>query len=80
MLEEKNTTKEKGTMKEIGKVERKRWKLSFDRYSEKKEQAVLNLVYTGNPEDVFHTTVYEVDFITYGKVLNREMGKQTAKR
>jgi len=67
-------------MKEVGKVERKGWKLSFDRYSEYKKQAVLNLVYTGNAEDMFHTTVYEVDFIAYGKVLNREMGEHTVKR
>jgi len=71
---------EKGTMKEIGRVERRGWKLSFDRYSEKKEQAVLNLVYTGNPGDVFYTTVYEVDFIAHRKVVNREMGEQTAKK
>lgn len=80
MLGGKNTSKEEGTMKEIGKVKREGWKLSFDRYSEKKEQAVLNLVYTGNPKDMFYTTVYEVDLIAYEKVLNREMGEQTAKR
>ena len=74
--------KPNGIMKEVGKVERKGWKLSFDRYSEKKKpaQAVLNLVYTGNQEDVFYTTVYEVDLIAYRKILNREMGKYTAKR
>jgi len=74
--------KPNGIIKEVGKVERKGWKLSFDRYSEKKKpaQAVLNLVYTGNQEDVFYTTVYEVDLIAYRKILNREMGKQTAKR
>ena len=80
MLKEKNTTKEKGSMKEIGKVERRGWKLSFDKYSEKKAHAVLNLVYTGNPKEVFYTTVYEVDFIAYRKVMNREIGRQTTKR
>lgn len=71
---------EKGAMKEIGKVERRGWKLSFDRYSEKKGQAVLNLVYTGNREDVYYTTVYEVDQVAYKEIMKREMGEQTAKR
>lgn len=70
----------KGIMREVGKVERKGWKLSLDRYSEKKKQAVLNLVYTGNSEDVYYTTVYEVDSFAYKAIMKREMGKLTARR
>ena len=73
------TLKGKGIMRERGKVERRGWKLSFDRYScIKWKGAVLNLVFTNNPEDVYYTTIYEVDDNAYESIINREMGKQTA--
>lgn len=77
---EEEILKEKGIMKEVGKVKRMGWKLSFDRRSVKRQEAVLNIVYTGNPEDVFYTTVYKVDYDAYTKIMEREMGEQTAKR
>ena len=67
-----------GLMREVGKVERKRWKLSFDRFSAKKG-AVLNFIYTGDLEDRYYTTVYQVNSIAYLAVMNREMGKLSAK-
>lgn len=69
-----------GTMKEVGKVERERWQLSFDRYSKNREEAVLNLVYTGNPKDIFYTTVYVVDGLAYKLIMKREMGHQTVRK
>jgi len=81
LLKSKQREKEvkKGIMKEIGKVERRGWKLSFDRKSTERQEAVLNFVHTGNPEDVYYTTVYEVDDNAYVDIMEREMGEQTAK-
>jgi hypothetical protein len=62
-------------MEELGKVKRKGWKLSFDKFSSSRGEAVLNLVKTGNPEDVYYTTVYRVDDRAYGAILESEMGK-----
>lgn len=78
--EREKTLKGKGVMKEVGKVKRTGWKLSFDRYSKCWEGAVLNFVYTGNQKDVYYTTVYEVDASAYEKVTNREMGEDTGEK
>jgi hypothetical protein len=70
----------KGIMIELGKQERIGWKLSFDKFSDTWEQAVLNLVQTNNPEDRYYTTVYEVDDCAYCRIMDREMGKKTANK
>jgi len=73
-----------GVMEEVGKVERREWKLSFDRQSSRsgrwKGEAVLNFVFTDNQEDVYYTTVFEVDDIAYSKVMEREMGSSMVEK
>lgn len=66
--------------KEAGKVERTGWKLSFDRLSSRRGEAVLNLVETGDPEYVYYRTVYRVDGKAYNAILEREMGKPTGRK
>jgi len=67
-----------GSCREVGKVKRIGWKLSFDRFSENRQEAVLNFVLTRDSNDVFYTTVFEVDEKVYEALLKREMGNQTA--
>lgn len=67
-------------MEEVGKIKRTGWKLSFDRLSSSRQEAVLNLVCTGNSNDVYYTTVYQVNKATYDMLLEREMGKQTSEK
>lgn len=71
---------EHGNCREVGKVKRGGWKLSFDRFSKTRGEAVLNLVQTGDSNDIFYTTVFEVDENVYEELLKREMGNQTAIR
>lgn len=78
--EREEMLKKGGIMKEVGKVGRERWKLSFDRFSEGRKEAVLNLVYTENSEDIFYTTVYAVDSLAYKLLMRREMGHQTIRK
>ena len=75
LLNQEERKKIKGTMTEKGKVERKGWKLSFDKNSFTRNEAVLNLVRTNNSNDVYYTCVYEVDADTHTDVLRREMGQ-----
>ena len=65
----------KGTMTEKGIVERKGWKPSFDKKSHARNEAVLNLVQTNDPNDVYYTYVYEADDEAYAEIMNREMGR-----
>jgi len=67
-------------MEEVGKIKRTGWKLSFDRLSSSRQEAVLNLVDTGNLKDVFYSTVYRVNNATYDMLMEREMGKQTSEK
>jgi len=78
--EQREKTFKKGIVREIGKLKREGWKLSFDRKSIEREEAVLNLVHTGNPEDVYYTTIFEVDGNAYAEVMEREMGEKNAKK
>jgi len=66
----------KGMIIELGKQPRIGWKLSFDKFSSTWGEAVLNFVWTGNKDDVYYTTVYEVDTVGYDAVMEREMGKE----
>ncbi len=75
LLNQNERKKIKGTITEKGKVERKGWKLSFDKKSFGRNEAVLNLVRTNNPNDVYYTCVYEVDNETYTEIMRREMGQ-----
>jgi len=68
----------KGMMIELGKQERIGWKLSFDKLSKKRKEAVLNFVWTGNKKDVYYTIVYQADTVAYDAIMEREMGKTTA--
>ena len=65
----------KGTMTEKGIVERKGWKPSFDKKSHARNEAVLNLVQTNDPKDVYYTCVYEADDEAYAEIMNIEMGR-----
>jgi len=75
LLNQDERKKIKGTMIEKGKVERKGWKLSFDKKSFGQNEAVLNLVRTNDSKDVYYTCVYEVDNATYTEIMRREMGQ-----
>jgi len=69
-----------GMMKAIREIKRTRWKLSFDRRSIKRCEAVLNLVETGNHADIYWTKVYEVDDEAFNAIMDREMGRETARK
>ncbi len=72
--------KEYGNFKEVGKVKRTGWKLSFDKYSENTwKEAVLNFYETKNLDDIFYTIVFEVDAKVFEYLLKREMGKNANK-
>jgi hypothetical protein len=75
LLNQEERNKIKGNMTEKGKVERKGWKLSFDKKSHDRNEAVLNLVRTNDSNDVYYTVVYEVDEDTYIEIMKREMGQ-----
>jgi hypothetical protein len=75
LLNQDERRKIKGTMTEKGKIERKGWKLSFDKKSYDRNEAVLNLVRTNDPNDVYYTSVFEVDEDTYTEIMRREMGQ-----
>lgn len=68
-----------GIFREVGKVKRVGWKLSFDRFSNSRQEAVLNFVQTQDHNDVYYTTVFEVDDNVYEHLLTREMGSEKAK-
>ena len=68
---------EKGMMIELGKQERIGWKLSFDKLN-RREEAVLNLVWTGNKNDAYYTTVFQIDTVACGAIMEREMGMTNA--
>ena len=70
----------KGTMTEKGKIERKGWKLSFDKKSYGRNEAVLNLVRTNDSNDVYFTSVFEVDEDTYKEIMRREMGQRNVEK
>jgi hypothetical protein len=70
----------KGKITKKGQVERKGWKLSFDKKSFSRNEAVLNLVQTNNSHDVYYTCVYEVDAETYTEIMRREMGQGNAEK
>ena len=74
-LNQDERKKIEGTMTEKGKVERKGWKLSFDKKSYSRNEAVLNFVQTNNSNDVYYTSVYEVDADTHNEIMRREMGQ-----
>ena len=78
--EERSKLLRYGTCREVGKEKRVGWKLSFDKRSTSRGEAVLNFVQTGDQDDVFYTTVFEVDEKVYEALLKREMGNQTAMR
>ncbi len=65
----------KGTLTEKGVIERKGWKPSFDKKSHARNEAVLNLVQTNDPKDVYYTYVYEADDEAYAEIMNIEMGR-----
>lgn len=69
----------KGMMIELGKQERIGWKISFDKLSIKRKEAVLNFVWTGNKKDVYYTTVYQADTVAFDAIMALEMGETTAK-
>lgn len=69
-----------GKMAKVGVVERKGWKLSFDRYSRTRREAVLNLVYTCNSTDMLYSMIYRVDDLAYKLIMKREMGEQTVRK
>jgi len=75
LLNQAERKKIKGTMTEKGKIERKGWKLSFDKKSYGRNEAVLNLVRTNDSNDVYYTSVFEVDEVTYAEIMRREMGQ-----
>jgi hypothetical protein len=75
LLNQDERNKIKGKMTEKGVVERKGWKLSFDKKSFGRSEAVLNLVRTNDSNDVYYTCVYEVDSDTYTEIMRREMGQ-----
>ena len=77
--EREKTPLGKGMMIELGKQERIGWKLSFDKLSKTWKGAVLNFVWTGNKKDIYYTTVYQADTVAYDAIMEREMGKSTAK-
>lgn len=64
-----------GSHREVGKEKRVGWKLSFDKMSSRRKEAVLNLVQTENAQDIYYTTLFEVDNTVYEALLHREMGK-----
>jgi len=66
-------------MKAIGEIKRT-GKLSFDRYSIQRREAVLNFVKTGSSTDVYYTKVYEVDKKAFYAIMDREMGSETARK
>ncbi len=78
--EERKPILEKGIMKKLGTEKRSGWKLSFDRCSSNRKEAVLNFVNTGNSEDVYYTTIFKVDDNAYCEVMKREMGKDNAEK
>lgn len=69
-----------GSHREIGKEKRVGWKLSFDKMSSRRKEAVLNLVQTGNAQDIYYTTLFEVDSIVYEALLRREMDKASREK
>jgi len=69
-----------GMMKAIGEIKRIGWKLSFDRRSIQRCEAVLNLVKTGDPTDIYYTKVYEVNCEAFYAIMDREMGRGTARK
>jgi hypothetical protein len=75
LLNQDERKKIKGPMTEKGKIERKGWKLSFDKKSYGRNEAVLNLVRTNDSNDVYYTSVFEVDEDTYTEIMRREMGQ-----
>jgi hypothetical protein len=75
-----NGSLSKGSHREIGKEKRVGWKLSFDKLSSRRNEAVLNLVKTGNARDVYYTTLFEVGDEVYEALLQREMGKTTCEK
>jgi hypothetical protein len=78
--ERMKTLSEGGKMEEVGDLERVGWKLSFDRYSKELQEAVLNLVESKSPNDIYYTKVYRVDRKGFDSIMNREMGKKTAEK
>ena len=80
LLNQDERKKIKGTMTEKGIIERKGWKLSFDKKSFGRNEAVLNLVRTNDANDVYYTCVYEVDNDTYTEIMKREMGQKNIEK
>ena len=80
LLNQYERNKIPGTMTEKGKVERKGWKLSFDKKSYNRSEAILNMVRTNNSNDVYYTCVYEVDEVTHAEIMELEMEKGTVQR
>lgn len=78
--EERKELLKHGIFREVGKIKRIGWKLSFDRFSKNRHEAVFNFVQTKDSNDVFYTTVFEVDEKVYEAMLKREMGNQTAEK
>jgi hypothetical protein len=75
LLNPDERNKIKGTMTEKGIIERKGWKLSFDKKSHARSEAVLNLVQTNDSKDVYYTCVYETSDDAYAEIMNIEMGR-----
>jgi hypothetical protein len=80
LLNQDERKKIKGTMTEKGKIERKGWKLSFDKKSFGQNEAILNLVRTNDPADAYYTCVYEVDEEAHTEIMRREMGQGNIER
>lgn len=80
LLNQDERNKIKGTMMKKGTIERKGWKLSFDKKSFGRNEAVLNLIQTNDSNDVYYTCVYEVDNDAYTEIMRREMGQANIER
>lgn len=55
LLNQDERKKIRGTMAEKGKVERKAWKLSFDKKRIGRDEAVLNFVPTNDVNDLYYS-------------------------
>jgi len=69
-----------GRMEDAGDIERAGWKISFDRYSSKRGEPVLNFVKTKSTTDIFFTRAFKMDKRAFQAVAEREMGLQTLKK
>lgn len=64
----------------VGTVCRTGWKLSFDKRSSRRHEAVLNLVETRDERDCFYTTIFNVTEFVFRKLADREIGPENAAR